>query len=252
MIICLFRCSIILNRTFVLNVDVHSLLFEHTILNVIIIIYESCNRIVISSRKESIRRVRSWGRAHLALQPFVKLSWTEMFFYLSFLRPPPQTSTLSSPIYITPQIANDLRTEIFEDTQDIHYSWLRTPDNNINNWTKLVKLTTWRGQSSAYKSLSIPPPPGVRDGQTWRLCLTANNHSVIDLKGEHTGDMPFPVLSMPISFSSRSNLNHNGAAKQEQIERLYKVSGSDSSDSGSTHRLLRIKERTSYDLDKVS
>ena len=175
---------------------------------------------------------------------------TGMFFYLSFLRPPPQISALSSPIHITPQITNDLRTEIFEETQDIHYSWLQTPDNN--NRTKLVKSTTWRGQSSAYKSLSIPTPPGVRDGQTWRLCLTATNHSVINFKGEHTGDMPLPVFSMPILFSSQSNLKNNGAAKQEQIERLYKVSiASHQGESGSTHLLLRIKERTSYDLDKV-
>lgn len=176
-----------------------------------------------------------------------------MFFYLSFLRPPPQTSTLSSPIQITPQIANDLRTETFEETQDIHYSWLQAPKNN--NRTKPAKLTTWRGQSSAYKPLSIPPPPGVRDGQTWRLCLAATNHSVIDLKGEHTGDTPLPVFSMPILFSSRPNLKGNGAGKQEQIERLYKVpikSDEGQDEPGSTHILLRIKEQTSYDLDKVS
>lgn len=178
-----------------------------------------------------------------------------MFFYLSFLRPPPQTSTLSSLIQVTPQIANDLRTEIFEETQDIYYSWFQAPENNIDGRTKPVKLTTWRGQSSAYKSLSISAPPGVRDGQTWRLCLTTTNLSAISLKGEHTGDMPLPVFSMPILFSSRSNLKDYGAAKQEQIERFYKVSitsGSSEGGSGRTNVLLRIKERTSYDLDKVN
>jgi hypothetical protein len=35
-----------------------------------------------------------------------------MFWYLSFLRPPPSAVVISSPgITITPQIANDLRTE---------------------------------------------------------------------------------------------------------------------------------------------
>lgn len=34
-----------------------------------------------------------------------------MYYYLSFLRPPPKTASAADGITITPQIANDLRTE---------------------------------------------------------------------------------------------------------------------------------------------
>jgi hypothetical protein len=35
-----------------------------------------------------------------------------MYFYLSFLRPPPVSSPVGKPIVFTPQVANDLRTEL--------------------------------------------------------------------------------------------------------------------------------------------
>lgn len=34
-----------------------------------------------------------------------------MYWYLSFLRPPPVATPLGEPVVITPQVANDLRTE---------------------------------------------------------------------------------------------------------------------------------------------
>jgi hypothetical protein len=34
-----------------------------------------------------------------------------MFFYVSFLRPPPRICPISKPVTFTPQVANDLRTE---------------------------------------------------------------------------------------------------------------------------------------------
>lgn len=35
----------------------------------------------------------------------------QMYWYLSFLRPPPVSAALGEPVVITPQVANDLRTE---------------------------------------------------------------------------------------------------------------------------------------------
>ena len=188
-----------------------------------------------------------------------------MFFYLSFLRPPPLQASHHGTISITPQISNDLRTEPFENSQDLYFSWsLQTGQSNTNNTTtKPLKLTTWR-PSTAYKEIPVPLPPGVRQGQSWRLIITGSVQShgrsrpdTIDLSSEEIGKLvPFPVMSMPVLFST------TGAkfvsSKQEKIERMYSVrlSGSTGirgidSEDGSV-ALLRFKEQTSFDLDKVS
>ena len=182
-----------------------------------------------------------------------------MFFYISFLRPPPLQSALSATIPITPQIANDLRTEHFDGSQDIYYSW--SPFPSLSSMTTIhyeqpIKLTTWR-QSNAYKEIPVPPPHGVREGQKWRLLLTAdalahNSRSspvAINLNHKNVGKTPFPVMSMPILFTSRAPPK---GAKQEQIERVYHLrpvtKGSDRLDGGVS---LRLVEQTSFDLDKV-
>ncbi|TFY81984.1 hypothetical protein EWM64_g2029 [Hericium alpestre] len=46
-----------------------------------------------------------------------------MYYYISFLRPPPLQSPLTAPITITPQVSNDLRTEPYPDPIDIFYAW---------------------------------------------------------------------------------------------------------------------------------
>lgn len=79
-----------------------------------------------------------------------------MFFYISFLRPPP--TSCSNAVSITPQIANDLRTELMDGVQDIYYSWLSVATGQE---TKPMKLTTWRGQSSAYKEINRKSRPSV-------------------------------------------------------------------------------------------
>ncbi|TFK52015.1 hypothetical protein OE88DRAFT_1602605, partial [Heliocybe sulcata] len=173
-----------------------------------------------------------------------------MFFYLSFLRPPP-VQVPSGPVSITPQISNDLRTELCEGVQDIFYSWC--PVSNAKSEStypkglsgiRPMKLTTWRSDS-AYKELSVPPPPGIRDGQTWRLMLTAQAQGgpVISLNNERLGSSIFPVLSMPILFSARSIREKS---KQEQIERIYRFSVP----SQIEQAVMVIREQTSFDLDK--
>src|SRR5882757_11496043 len=104
-----------------------------------------------------------------------------MFFYLSFLRPPPLQASHYGIISITPQISNDLRTELFEISQDLYFSWsLQTsqsiPNTNTDITTKPLKLTTWR-PSAAYKEIPVPLPPGLRQGQSWRLILTSTAQS---------------------------------------------------------------------------
>jgi hypothetical protein len=165
-----------------------------------------------------------------------------MFVYISFLRPPPLQAATSGTILITPQISNDLRTEPFDASQDLYYSWATLENENL---TKPKKLTTWR-QSNAYKEIPVPLPPGLRDGQSWRLILSGNAHvdhfSTIDLYDQSLGTVPFPVMSMPILFRSKIARREG---KQEKIERIYRLHGDE------TGPLVRILEQTSFDLDKV-
>ena len=174
-----------------------------------------------------------------------------MFYYISFLRPPPYQVPPGVPVLITPQIANDLRTELFSDSQDIYYSWLPIPTRGAASQHPITiprptKLTTWR-EGNAYREVSVPPPQGVREGQMYRLILTAHGQGypyIVNLASAAAGDRPLPVLSMPITFSSKRAAG--SATKQERVERVYRIC---------THNgeqaFLTIKEQTSFDLDKV-
>ncbi|KAH7922602.1 hypothetical protein BV22DRAFT_1037321 [Leucogyrophana mollusca] len=168
-----------------------------------------------------------------------------MFYYISFLRPPPEQAPVAGePIIITPQIANDLRTEFFNGEQDIFYSWfLLSPKPTVPILTPPRKLTTWRS-SNAYKEIAMPRPPNVRSGQSWRLILSAGD-SILDqfipIEKEGLGGIPFSVMSLPILFGQRGV---NGA-KQEEIERSFTISIPPEN-----HRFFNIRERTSFDLDK--
>lgn len=175
-----------------------------------------------------------------------------MFYYLSFLRPPPTQVPLGLGFSITPQIANDLRTELFPEVQDIYYAWSPTQSHASTSTiptiiTKPTKLTTWR-IGNAYREVRIPPPQGVKDGQAYRLVLTSQAQGfphIVNLGGPSIGSRPFPVISMPIVFSSPNKLQ--AAGKQEQVERIYRIS------TGSEQQaFLAIMEKTSFDLDKVS
>ncbi|KAF8624025.1 hypothetical protein AX17_007231 [Amanita inopinata Kibby_2008] len=214
-----------------------------------------------------------------------------MFYYLSFLRPPPAEALPSRTISITPQIANDLRTEHYESEKDIFYSWVQvTTSKNQSQGgspqatiTKPAKLTTWR-RSSAYKQIQVPVPTRARAGQSWQLMLSCTAHPpatlqvhvptpeacTINLGADDLGNVPFPVLSMPIKFVSK--LVKGGVTKQEKIERMYTfllpnprhASLGDAASSigqlpapnrvGENMRpiqaTIRVTEQTSFDLDK--
>ncbi|KAJ7091335.1 putative methyltransferase-domain-containing protein [Mycena belliarum] len=159
-----------------------------------------------------------------------------MFFYISFLRPPP--TSCSNAISITLQIANDLRTELFEGVQDIYYSWLSVATGTE---TKPVKLTTWRGQSSAYKEIPVPLPRSGANG-AWRLVLGSSPTTSSGVRLDAEGALPFGVMSMPILLGKPQS-NKGKAKLQDQIERVYSF-GED--------RNIRIIEQTSFDLDKAS
>ena len=110
----------------------------------------------------------------------------------------------------------------------------------------------------------MPLPPGVRQGQSWRLTITGSVQShgrsrpdTIDLSSEEIGKLiPFPVMSMPVLFSTTGT--KFVSSKQEKIERMYSVRLSGSTgmrgidnEDGSVAS-LRFIEQTSFDLDKVS
>lgn len=188
-----------------------------------------------------------------------------MFYYISFLRPPPLQASAApnEPILITPQICNDLRTEYLDGPIDIYYAWsLHAPHAGSPVITKSTKLTSWR-TSTAYKEIPVPRPLLLdntskgSDGSSWRLILTCGstqNDRAVELgEVDTTGNTPFVVMSMPVRFPSRrlgqgaGNKGTVKGAKQERIVRPY------------TLRLplqdhaivFDITEQTSFDLDKV-
>lgn len=149
---------------------------------------------------------------------------------------------------------------LYENPCDLFFTWI--PEPSTSNGLKFEKLTTWRS-STLYKPISVPLPRGVKPGQTWKLAVRTilgsgranENIPLIDLGTNDFGNTPFPVLSLPISFSSHPHPNRGPSGKgssakvekQEEIERQFFVSKDDLGEPIS----LTIKEQTSFDLDKV-
>jgi protein N-lysine methyltransferase METTL21D len=175
-----------------------------------------------------------------------------MYWYFSFLRPPPtHVSQNAGTLVITPQIANDLRTELYPEPIDVFASWSPcAPTCSAGGdtvTTRPTKLTTWRSVN-AYKELRVSLPPNAREGQSWRLVLSAacapDHHKVV-LRGDTQSKAPFSVTSSPILFTARKS---GPSEKQERIERLLTLPLSGIDPPSPT---LRIVEQTSFDLDKV-
>ena len=126
--------------------------------------------------------------------------------------------------------------------------------------TKSKKLTTWH-PSSAYKEIPVPIPSDVREGQSWTLVLTSQPHGYgnghpdcVDLRESSIGSTPFPVMSMPVLFSSKTMGGKKvGKEKQEMIKRTYLLPSAIQSHCQGTEKAITIHflEKTSYDLDKV-
>ena len=189
-----------------------------------------------------------------------------MFFYVSFLRPPPTRASLHAPVLITPQVANDLRTEPCYVDHDIFYDWILVdnkppPNKSVGPSTTATKkaatkLMTWKN-ANAYKEIPVPLPYGVREGQQWRLVLSAVPSSTfssssavpasaripssrIYLDEEIVGKWkPFPVSSMPVTFTGNAK-SVKGAPKQEQIERTYEFRIITSDSSSTTGELVTV------------
>jgi len=180
-----------------------------------------------------------------------------MFYYVSFLRPPPLECTLNSAtISITPQIANDLRTELFPGTVDLFVVWLPTQAGKPAAAPR--KLTTWHGGGSGtYKPIEVSIPASARVDESWRLGLFARQPSAgagsattaalaIRLDDDTSLGLPLSVVSAPVKFVRRvSQTGTGGPGKSETIERAFLVPTS-----GAGRRVV-IREQTSFDLDKV-
>jgi hypothetical protein len=209
-----------------------------------------------------------------------------MYWYLSFLRPPPvSVSKTATSITITPQVANDLRTEygfldsypkfksvltirIRTESTDIYYVWQECSSTPTSTPTpdalRAELLTRYSAPASTYKSLSIPLPP-LKPGQLWRLGLfpskdvSKRQHlsGVLGSKVEVIG-----VWSEPIEITGgterqvkRAKIEENGKGKgkekddrpkQTRIQREWATSPEEGLEG-----VLKIVEQTSYDLDKV-
>ncbi|KAK8861485.1 hypothetical protein IAR55_002306 [Kwoniella newhampshirensis] len=95
-----------------------------------------------------------------------------MYWYISFLRPPPvSVASTADGITITSQVANDLRTELRYEPTTIHYQWQQLLDTTPAAPLPSQELTTFLPPASTYRTLHIPLPPRLQIGQRWRLGL---------------------------------------------------------------------------------
>ncbi|KAJ9105417.1 hypothetical protein QFC21_001788 [Naganishia friedmannii] len=200
-----------------------------------------------------------------------------MYFYLSFLRPPPKAVSLAQgSVTITPQIANDLRTELKEDEPtDIYYTWqhLASPASSSLSYSIApIKLTTYNPPRNTYKPLTIPLPAQAKPSQTWRLGLfsppakgvignlnTLNEH-VCGVWSDGIAILPsnagksdgakqtrvFREWQLP---STEKNRSGQRGSKRDARGRTVNVDD-DSQKTGVSSETLKVVEQTSFDLDK--
>jgi hypothetical protein len=168
----------------------------------------------------------------------------------------------------------------YEDELSISYQWL--PNGASSSLPQgRQPLTTWYGSGSAYKTLAIDPPKGVKAGETWSLALYSNSGrstsaspawksdfvQVAHLGEDNSVWTPIPVLSEPIKFTAGSRggpAAAPGKGKGKEKEK-GKGKGNDKVDKQDRIRRtfvfpspgvdgpmeLTLTEQTSFDLDKV-
>lgn len=120
-----------------------------------------------------------------------------MYYYLSFLRPPPVSVAASErSVVISGQICNDLRTEsvrasfvsrscevradpfpfirLLDDRPvDIYFTWRCSPARTaVAEQFPSQKLTTWDPPRSTYSLTPVPFPRRPRCGESWKLGLS--------------------------------------------------------------------------------
>lgn len=192
-----------------------------------------------------------------------------MFFYLSFLRPPPRSCSLGSEgVTITPQIANDLRTELLDDrSTDIYYVWQLLSPKPIRP-TASQLLTTYAPPADTYKSCTIPLPKAAKVGQHWRLGLFTQPAETPDGKlplvdGQIVGVWSESIeVTAPNAEAGPSKTKAKVpskakpvADKQTRITRAWSLPATSKRDAEgkakNDTKQLRVVEQTSYDLDKV-
>jgi hypothetical protein len=102
---------------------------------------------------------------------------------------------------------------LFKNSIDIYYSFV---SSDFVHSTRPLKLTTWHPEQSAYKILSIPPPPSslLQYSREWRIMLSCphpkvgtetarlNGCGCIFLDEGEIGVVPFPVFSLPVCFET--------------------------------------------------
>ncbi|BEJ12764.1 hypothetical protein CspHIS471_0212240 [Cutaneotrichosporon sp. HIS471] len=198
-----------------------------------------------------------------------------MYWYISFLRPPPVGLTLPSDgVVITPQVANDLRTELREEPTPISYVWQRVAPPVT---TKPAELTIFDPPASTYRPLTVPLPRTARAGERWRLGLFSPPYAleapllslsekVVPVMGVwsesielRAGEPPQagPVRGVGTDKKGKAKgkreekkgkAKENGKvkeeAKQTRITRAWPLPP------GTSEAQLKLVEQTSFDLDK--
>ncbi|KAI9632484.1 putative methyltransferase-domain-containing protein [Dioszegia hungarica] len=131
----------------------------------------------------------------ISASPFI---FIVMYWYISFLRPPPVSVESGGTITITPQVANDLRTELRYDPTEIYYTWQRT-EPSIQPSLPSEHLTSFVPPESTYRPLSIPLPAKAGIGEKWRLCLFAPGPPASSLRSDsvETGRQDILALTGP-------------------------------------------------------
>ncbi|TYJ59181.1 hypothetical protein B9479_000170 [Cryptococcus floricola] len=210
-----------------------------------------------------------------------------MYWYISFLRPPPvATANPAQGITITPQVANDLRTELRYEPTTISYLWQRLVPATSPP-TPPTQLTIFEPPASTYKPITIPLPPLAKVGESWRLGLFSSGASskargaeagpsgkLLDLvqgpqilgvwsegiqiiRPSGSGLTPGAVRGMgkqketqPSSGAKGKNIKGNGKGKPEKDEGAKQGRIIREWALPENEGSLRIVEQTSFDLDK--
>ncbi|EIW66798.1 hypothetical protein TREMEDRAFT_70051 [Tremella mesenterica DSM 1558] len=182
-----------------------------------------------------------------------------MYWYISFLRPPPVTAPASSTILITPQVANDLRTELRYDPTPLVFTWQRVSPSS-DPPLPFSGLTTFLPPESTYRPIPISLPKVAKKGERWRLGIFSNpaigsldQLKILGSLLEHPDVVGVwsegMLLTSPVLTGKNDGKvgSGKGKGKEEDMPKQGRISREWALDKSTT---LRIVEQTSFDLDK--